>query len=681
MDNRPSKWRGKFKSPRDFYMRAKMRDAFLEGYEADKGNGDIDPDAPLFDPEFYDFDNLQFDIDPDEVLEDFEQYSPARQQQEIIKCHQSFPYFCHKYVKILHPIRGLIPFVLYKYQQKCIKDYENHRFNIISKFRQGGLTTVTLLWGLWRCLFKLDQQVMLLSKTDREATDIGQMVDRSVEHLPSWLRPNKNEGKWNDHHKTFKATGGALKFYSPEAARGKSVTFLIVDEAAFIPDMETHWAAMWPILSTGGSCVLVSTVNGLGNWYEETYSGAREERNRFHIIDLDYWEHPDYSTKYHPDWIEEQKAQLGEKKFLQEVMRSFLGSGETYISAKIIAELDKATSDNVPIRKLFKKWANRATRAEDIEARKSVIAKDNPVWNPVDAERGAMWVWKEPLDGHEYIIGVDCAEGMGDNADNSAFQVIDSTTLEQVAEFYSNSVPPHVFSQILNEVGIYYNQALLVIEDMGPGGAVLNTLQHELFYENLHFDEKGAKSGRPGIKVSRINRPILLQTMQHRLMNNTIKLNSRRLVRELKTFEYNVNTCRAEAQKGKHDDAIVALCMALLVRESIIRDIPLGADIPLEITQSFKTDVYEEIKREIQAGAPKDWIEDHLDILAPDKDELLPGVMFSMPSRKWHALLKEFGWIILLGVLATEGYCHGEVSNMTWASGNVSINQNSWRHI
>lgn len=645
MDSRPSKWRRKFKGTKDFYLRVKFKDIYPEE------NNELKRDSPLYDPQFYDFDKTQFDIDPDETLEDIEAYSPARQQQEIIKCHQSFSYFCHKYVKILHPIRGLIPFVLYKYQQKCIQDYDKYRFNIISKFRQGGLTTVTLLWGLWRCLFKLDQQVMLLSKTDREATDIGQMVDRAVEHLPNWLRPNKNEGKWNDHHKTFKATGGALKFYSPEAARGKSVTFLIVDEAAFIPDMNTHWAAMWPILSTGGSCVLVSTVNGLGNWYEETYTGAKEERNRFHIIDLDYWEHPDYSTKYHPDWIEEQKAQLGEKKFLQEVMRSFLGSGETYISAGIIAQLDQQTKDNVPIRKLFKKWANRATRAEDVEQGKN--AKDNPVWNPVDSERGAMWVWKEPLDGHEYIIGVDSAEGMGDNADNSSFEVIDCATLEQAAEFYSNSVPPHVFAQILNEVGIYYNHALLVVENMGPGGAVLNTLQHELFYENLHFDEKGAKSGHPGIKVNRINRPVLLETMQHRLMNKTLKINSRRLVREVKTFEYNTTSRRAEAQKGKHDDAIIALCMALMVRDTLIRDIPMGADVPSEITRSFKTEVYEEIKREIQAGVPKDWIEEKLDFLAPEKDEMLPGVIFNY-HRKYEKIISEFGWIILLGIMACE---------------------------
>ena len=133
-----------------------------------------------YDPKYFVFDKYQLEIDPDESAENIGNYDAARRQREIIKCINSFAYFCHKYVKILHPMQGLIPFILYKYQHKVIRNYEKHRFNIISKFRQGGLTTVTLLWGMWRCMFQEDQQIMLLSKTDREATDIGMMVDRAI---------------------------------------------------------------------------------------------------------------------------------------------------------------------------------------------------------------------------------------------------------------------------------------------------------------------------------------------------------------------------------------------------------------------------------------------------------------------------------------------------------------------
>lgn len=608
-----SVWRKRFSSPKDFY---------LSGGEIDRKTG-----KPQYDPQYFEFDKYELDIDPDEPMESVEAYDAIRRKQEIIKCSNSFFYFCHKYVKILHPMKGLVPFVLYKYQRKVIRDYENHRFNIISKFRQGGLTTVTLLWGLWRCMFQLDQQIMLLSKTDRDATDIGQMSDRACENFPSWLKPNK-DGKWNDHMKAFPETGSALKFHSPEAARGKSVTFLIVDEAAFVPDMDKHWKAMWPILSTGGSCTLVSTVNGLGNWYEQTYHDAKEGANKFHVIDLDYWEHPDYNDD---EWVADQKAQLGEKGFLQEVLREFLGSGETYFPARVITQLTEQTRTNYPSRKLFSKYVNRAGRIAQME---------NEQHN-----KGAMWVWKEPIDGHEYIIGVDCAEGQAENNDNSCFQVIDTSTLEQVAEFYSNIIVPHEFAQVLNEVGIYYNNALVVVEDMGPGGAVLSNLQYTLFYENLYYDASTKKtSSKPGVKIGANNKNLFLESLQNRLLNQTIRINSMRFVMELQTFEYNPVTKKAAAQKGKHDDAIMAMCMALHIRDSMLRDIPMGAEVPREITSTLKTQVYEQIKKELLEGRPEDYfVEEEVDLLAPDKDSILSPVMFNIERRN-DRLLKEFGW-------------------------------------
>lgn len=577
-----------------------------------------------YNPKYFQFDKYQLEIDPDEPMEIIDSYDPARRQLEIIKCVHSFSYFCHKFVKILHPTRGLVPFIMFKYQHKVISDYENHRFNIISKFRQGGLTTVTLLWGMFKCMFRTDQQIMLLSKTDREATDIGMMIDRAVENIPEWLRPKK-DGKWNDHLKMFTETGSSLKFYSPQAARGKSVTFLIIDEAAFIEDMDKHWKAMWPVLSTGGGCALVSTVNGIGNWYYQTYIEAKEKRNLFNVIDLDYWEHPDYNN---PNWASDQKAQLGEKGFLQEVLREFLGSGETYFSSKIVRELTEQTMNNYPSKKLFSKWVNLQGFASTVER------EDN---------KGALWVWKEPIEGRDYIIGADCAEGQAENNDNSCFQVIDQITCEQIAEFYSNTVSPNVFAQILKEVCIYYNNALLVVENMGPGIAVLNTLQNHLFYDNIYFENKKGNP-KPGVRMGQVNRPLFLETLQSRLINQSIRINSIRFTNELGTFEYNPTTKKAQAQKGKHDDAIMSMCIALFIRDQMQQDIPMGANI--ETKQGIgklSNEVYEEIKRELMDGSPEEILEMSNDMMFDDDDYIANTEALKF-RRKHNNLMKEFGW-------------------------------------
>ena len=577
---------------------------------------------------FYYFDNLQFEISPTETVAELNSYDVNKQQEEIVKCSKSFSYFCHKYVKILHPTKGLIPFIMFKYQMKCIRDYEKNRFNIISKFRQGGLTTTTLLWGMWRCMFQLDQQVMLLSKTDREATVIGMMVDRAAENLPDWLKPKK-EGKWNDHLKQFSETGGNLMFYSPEAARGKATTLLIIDEAAFIPDMETHWKAMWPVLSTGGSCVIISTVNGVGNWYEETYSAANEKRNMFNVIDLDYWEHPDYNETLNPNWVKEQKSQLGERGFLQEVLRVFLGSGDTYISSNKLTEIDKTTKKTEPLKKLFPQFANKSDEAEN------------------EDQKGSLWIWKEPQNGQEYIAGIDSAEGIGDHGDNSCIQIINQNTLEQVAEFYSNNIPTHEFAQVCKEIGSFYNNALLVIEDMSTGGAILNSLQHDYFYENLYFDNQTKTNMKPGIKITVKNRTVILQNFQQKIYNDLLKINSRRLAKELKTFEYNTGNKKAQAQKGKHDDAIMAMALAIHAREQFVRDLAsfnVGDSSNTPNLAVIKNQTIEELKNELrltltgfdfnkkEEPSSKSLLNEEAKTLLMDK------------YRKNDSLLKEFGW-------------------------------------
>lgn len=571
-----------------------------------------------YDKNYYKLNKYELSIDPEETLEDVENYNIDKQKEEVIKCIQSFEYFCHKYIKILHPTKGLIPFVLYNYQRKVVKEYENNRFNIISKFRQGGLTTLTLLWGLWKCMFKLDQQIMLLSKTDREATETGAIIDRAVENLPKWLF-DKKLGKWNDHLKTFNDTGGALKFYSPEAARGKSVTFLIIDEAAFIPDMEKHWKAMWPVLSTGGGCTLISTVNGVGNWYEQTYREAKDGKNKFNIIDLDYWEHPDYNNE---EWVNEQKLQLGEKGFLQEVLREFLGSGETYIPSSLIREITDYTSQKQPIKKLFPKWTNK--NSKEVE------------------NSGALWIWKEPQEGKEYILSADCAEGMGENADNSCFELLNMETMEQVGEFYSNLVPPNTFAQIIKEVATYYNTALVVVENMAQGSAVLNTLQNNLFYENIFFETKKSGSQTPGIKVNRVNRPLFLESLQNRILNRSIIINSERFAKELQTFQFNPITKKAEAQKGRHDDAISAMFLGVYVRDKMLEDIPIGAEIPKEVYNNINNDVCQEIKKELLESKYEDFTEEEIKLISPD-EEIEKQILINL-YRKNDKMLKEFGW-------------------------------------
>jgi hypothetical protein len=546
------------------------------------------------------------------------------QEEEMRRCAASYTYFCQNYVKIIHPVKGLIPFSLYQFQERVVSEYEKFQFNIIKKFRQAGLTTVSVIWALWRCLFKFDQRIMVLSKSDREAIGVGKIVENVLDNLPKWMCPNMKNN--NDHEKEFSDTGSVLWFYTCAAARSKALTYLIIDEAAFIPNMDEHWKAMYPTLSTGGNCIVISTVNGIGNWYEETWHRAEDKKNQFHIINLDYKEHPDYCSA---EWERKMRANLGEKGWLQEICGSFLGSGETYIDPKVLTDMEKLCIE--PVEKLFPEWDTMPTD----ELSEEDLANDEYI-------KGAFWIWKDRQPGREYILCADASEGVG--ADNSAFHVIDVQSFEQVAEFYSNSVPVHKFAQVVAQAGMLYNEALVVMDhDTGPGLAVLNRLTHTLQYSNLFYQDTKARGEKAGLTLSRTSRPLVCETLQTSLLNKLIRIRSRRLIRELKTFIYNKQKQRPEALKGKTDDLVMSLAMGLHVTDIANRGLPVGADpMHSRISQALIGKSLEEVKHQLEDGLPEDFFatDDPIEF-----HDLMPRVMFKETFRReGEDLLREFGW-------------------------------------
>lgn len=239
--------------------------------------------------------------------------------QEFLSCQQDFSYFCTKYLKILSPTRGIVPFELHDYQKKTIDIYDNYRYVILIKFRQGGFSTLTVLYALWKCMFKCNQSFGFVCKTENEASHLGKIVDKAFEFFPSWFVPPMEKN--TKDVKKFSVTNSRMEFGSFSRFRGKPLTHLVVDEAAFIPDMEEKWKQMYPCIYSGGNVIVVSTTNGFDNWFYDTYNNAVEKKNDFFAYHPHYSEHPSYAKK---EWVDAQRKQLGEKGWLQEVEGQFL---------------------------------------------------------------------------------------------------------------------------------------------------------------------------------------------------------------------------------------------------------------------------------------------------------------------------------------------------------------------
>ena len=361
--------------------------------------------------------------------------------EEFKRCKEDPVYFISNYVKVTHPVRGLVPFKLYPFQKDILTAIQNNRFNILRKFRQAGCTTISAAYSLWMIVFQKHKQVVILSKGDAESTEVLDRIKIMYYELPKFLRPNMVE----DNKHTMKlATGSTIKSRPSGKQSGRSLagSLLIIDEAAFIDNIDTIWAAVYPIISTGGRAFVLSTVNGIGNWYYDVYHKAVAGENSFNAIDINWESHPEYKRMegfdhlykimeekdlYVDKWEDTTRANMPMKQWLQEYECEFLGTGDTYLEGYLLRRL--------------------------------VEEKNPDYWIKYNNK---MRVWKEPTPEHEYIIGVDVS--LGRERDNSAFHIFNSYTGEQVAEFYSNKTPINELAQILTNEANLYNNASVIIE-------------------------------------------------------------------------------------------------------------------------------------------------------------------------------------------------------------------------
>ena len=465
-------------------------------------------------------------------------------KQQYIQCATDPVYFMKKYCMIQHPIKGKIPFELYEFQEKSVREFKDHRFNIILKARQLGISTLTAGYALWLMTFHQDKNVLVIATKQEVAKNLVTKVRVMHANLPSWLKqPCVEDNKLNLRYRN----GSQIKAVSsgPEAARSEALSLLILDEAAFIDKIDEIWTASQQTLTTGGSCIALSTPNGVGNWFHRTWVEAEDATGMFNPIKLHWTVHPDRGE----DWRKEQDTLLGPSNAAQECDCDFLTSGTGVIDPIILEKMRKSLC------------------IDPVEKR------------GIDSN---MWVWEQPNYNKDYIVCADV--GRGDSADYSAFHVIELESLTQVAE-YKGRINTKDFGNMLVSVATEYNDALLIIENNNIGWATIQQVidrdYPNLFYTskdlqyvdvqhqvtNKHYSEE--KRMIAGFSTTSKTRPLIISKLEEFFREESVVIRSNRLVDELLTFVYINN--RAQAMNGYNDDLVMSFAIGLWVRDTALR--------------------------------------------------------------------------------------------------------------
>jgi hypothetical protein len=532
---------------------------------------------------------------------------------EYARCAKDPSYTIESYFETFDKTQeGFVPFKLFDKQKLLISNYEGNRFNLVLKYRQAGISTVTAAYAAVKTAFAISdnpERVLILANKQQTAVEFLNKITGFIKQLPEWA--NISFDKSSQKHVKL-SNGSELKAVatSTDALRGYTPTIMILDEAAFIEGGQSLWSACLAAIGTGGKAFLISTPNGLDEIYYEAYEGAVSATNKFKITHLRWWQDPRFNKdlrliktndminwiqkpvhekdehiiegvdtlhfdvimkfieegyKPHSTWYENmcRDMNLNKRMINQELECAFIGSGDNVIEGEILR------------------------KQEEINVIEPVF-KDKE-WD------SNVWVWKMPQKGHRYILALDVSRG--DSEDATGMCIIDYDTFEQVLE-YHGKVQPDIAAQLVDHYGRMYN-ALSTFDITGGMGIAATSRLKDLNYPKslLHYDNLNddiyyipPPDAIPGINfASRNRRSQIIAALEEAISRGDFKIRSERLIAELKKFIY--KNGKPDHMKGSHDDLIMALGMCLFVANTSFKKLNEADNLTKAMLDSWKTNI------------------------------------------------------------------------------------------
>lgn len=532
---------------------------------------------------------------------------PINVIEELKKCKESPAYFAYTWAYTKSSKKGICRFRLYDFQQDTITAWTQHRYNIILKSRQMGISWLAAAYIVWFIIFGIDKpkDVLCMAHKQAAATKMLDKVKFIMLRLPGWmqdaLKIRKDQWTVDNRESIQLANGSKVEASSTteNAAVGDTLSLLVVDEAALIPHAEDTWTSLEPTLEIGGDCLVISTPRGVGNWFHTTFVDAESETNDFNPIVLGWELHPDrlvtrckkcnkectkgvgissccgHFTYEDESWARIKIRKIGERRFAREYACRFDKSGDTLIVAERLELIEQHWMDVLVPKK---------------------AARHSP-------EEG-LWIFKDAVPGHRYIVAADTASGdtatgekdeddLDDDtvpaiggSDFSACVVIDIDTCEAVATYYGKLLPGK-FALILYNLCNTYYQALFVYDATGGWSGPIYGKFLELGYRRMYRQPKINQGGifikakinllddknKAGFTITNSNRGTIVSAFRELLETTSIGeegdtpvFYDRRILNELKTFIRNKRD-RYEHAPGHHDDLVFACLIGFYVRE------------------------------------------------------------------------------------------------------------------
>lgn len=503
--------------------------------------------------------------------------------------------FIENALKIQNKRAELVPLLLNEPQRLLYREYMRQRAAgqpvriIILKARQMGFSTMVSALFYHACVTNVNTNAMIVAHKADASTNIFNKCKLYYECSPEFLKPLKKASNAKELLFENPSSNGRVRAANPglrsrieietaankDAGRSATVHYLHLSELAFWPyPTETMNALLQAVPNEPHTAVIIeSTANGVGDAFHREWKRAEQGESAFVPLFFPWYQMREYSRPV-PDDFKPTEEELELKE------RFGLTDGQL----------------------VWRRWCITANCGGDVERfhqeypatpHEAFLASGRPVFDPqlLDAalqeakppvyigrvvreaglprfrteHRGYLKIWQKPEEGHEYLIGIDVAEGKADG-DWSVMSVFDMKSMEQAAEWHGH-IAPDLLGEEANLLGRYYNLAWLIPEANNHGISTIDTLRrlhYPRLYRRRSAPDKLRQRSQPqyGFWTSAQSKQMLIDTFGRFLREDAGRIKSSAALDECMTYVYD-DKGAPNAQAGCFDDRVIAAALAV----------------------------------------------------------------------------------------------------------------------
>lgn len=470
-----------------------------------------------------------------------------------------------------------IPFFLNKVQREFIQTFErlgSSKPYFILKGRQQGFTTLITAMQLCYCITRRNFSGFTIADcTDNVNVIFNDKAKTVYNALPGRIKPHE---KYNTRKELFfdkLNSSWRIATAGDGAGRSRTLEFAHFSEVAFYENgIVELQKSVGEALIQNAIVIYETTANG---WNEAKELWDSKTCNNLFFA---WWDSDEYRIKNTDiikkvrdkdllkkiEWLKNQKhledeqiawyvnkfnMYLDKKSIMQEYPctpeEAFIASGECVFDREAI--LDRLNDLKISETKGDFKYAysrnTYSSKITDIQ------------W--VESNGGSVTILELPQKSENYVIAGDTA---GSGEDYFTAVVERESDFKTVAYYRRKCIDEDLYAHQLFCLARFYNYGLLAVESNFSTAPIRELINLE--YPNLFARGEGIEG--VGFKTTLLTRPLIIQSLISAFRIDPTIEQSKEILLEMLSFVRNKNG-RVQAVSGKHDDLVMAKCIAHFV--------------------------------------------------------------------------------------------------------------------